>query len=289
VLLVSEAYVETLDDLVRFYGNDDQVQLPFNFFLAQVPTLDAAAFRRIVAEIEGSVGADRWPSLVLSNHDIDRACDRFVAASRDGGGGERDRVARLLAMMLLTLRGSPFIYYGEEIGMRTEDPDRLEEVRDPVGRTFWPRYKGRDGERRPMCWERSHGAGFTSGTPWLALSSDAADRNVAGQQACAGSLLTFYRTLLAQRRSSRALSHGRYRALESHPDVFAFERWTDAETAVVLLNMSSQHVDADLRHGRTGCRYRVALGSHRPSDESIALDSLRLSAFESLLAYPAAP
>src|SRR5207245_7706177 len=103
-----------------------------------------------------------------------------------GAETEADRVARLLAMLLLTLKGSPFLYYGEEIGMRTEPPRRIEDVCDPVGRTFWPRYKGRDGVRRPMPWSSDPGAGFTRAAPWLTPPSDAATRNVERQRGDAG-------------------------------------------------------------------------------------------------------
>ena len=112
-LLISEAYVGSAEELVSFYGAGDEMHLPFNFLLAQLPGRDAAAIRDIVERVERACDG-RWPSLVLSNHDIDRACDRFA----DGAGG--DAVAKLLAALLLTLRGAPFVYYGEEIAMRTD-------------------------------------------------------------------------------------------------------------------------------------------------------------------------
>src|SRR3954471_1304892 len=230
-LLISEAYVDVVDDLVRLYGEDDEVHLPFNFFLAQVPAFDAAAFKCAVEQVDGACG-DRWPSLVLSNHDIDRAVDRL------GARGNPEHVAKLLAMMLLTLRGSPFIYYGEEIGMRTEPPARLGGARGRVGRTFWPDYRGRDGVRRPLAWDNTPGGGFTTGAPWLGLASDAADRNIAEQSTEAGSLLNFYRELLAIRRQSAALREGRYRSLPSCTNVFAFLRESASEQMLVVLNMN---------------------------------------------------
>src|SRR5262249_28323871 len=143
-----------------------------------------------------------WPSLVLSNHDIDRACDRLAprSGSEQALGADPDAVARLLAVLLLTLRGTPFLYYGEEIGMRTEPPARIEDVQDPVGRRFWPRYKGRDGVRRPMPWNGGAGHGFTTGHAWLGFPSDAAARHVAAQHADPASLLSLYRALLRLRR-----------------------------------------------------------------------------------------
>lgn len=279
VVLISEAYVEDVDDLVLFYGQNDEMHLPFNFFLAQVRARDAAQFRQVVDRVEQAFG-DLWPSHVLSNHDIDRACDRFAA-----GPADKDRVATLLAMLLLTLRGSPFVYYGEEIGMRTFPPARLEDVRDPVGRTFWPTYKGRDGVRRPMQWQGTAAAGFTRGTPWLETAPDAGARNVAGQLAAPGSVLNFYRALLRFRRSSDALRAGRYRALSSERGVFAFLRQSDHETVLVILNTADDQQSLPL----TGLEelatrsWRVAVGSHRTSGKTIALSTLRLAALEALL------
>jgi alpha-glucosidase len=179
---------------VCFYGDGDEMHLPFNFFLAQVPRRDAGAFRQAVDEVEHACGA-HWPTLVLSNHDVARACDRYA------GDGDRDAVARLLVLMLLTLRGTPFLYYGEEIGMRTADPAGRDDVRDPVGQRFWPLYKGRDGARRPTQWTAAPGGGFTDGTPWLTMAPDAPHRTVEGQLKDERSLLSFYQTLLQIRRS----------------------------------------------------------------------------------------
>ena len=170
-ILISEAYVGSAEELTAFYGGGDEMHLPFNFFLAQVPHRDAAAMRDAVERVERACNG-RWPSNVFSNHDIDRACDRFAA------GADPDAVARLLAMLLLTLRGTPFIYYGEEIAMRTDPPRSIEEVRDPVGRRFWPAIQRTGRCSSPDAVERRAAPGFTRGTPWLRGSHDAAGRNV---------------------------------------------------------------------------------------------------------------
>jgi alpha-glucosidase len=274
-VLISEAYVDEVGDLVRFYGDDDEMHLPFNFFAAQVPTLDAALFRRAIDEVDAACG-ERWPSLVLSNHDIERACDRYAGAEH------ADAVARVLAMLLLTLRGTPFLYYGEEIAMRTHPPARLEDVRDPVGRTFWPAYKGRDGVRRPMQWEDKPGGGFSTAAPWLALAPDVRTRNVAQQAEDPRSVLHFYRALLRARRASDALRAGRYRSLVSDPQVFAYVREGLHETMLVVLNMSSTARPAALAIQPPGTR-RVVLGSHRTRGEALTMEGLQLHAFEALL------
>ena len=277
-VLISEAYVDAVEELVCFYGAGDEMHLPFNFFLAQVPTLDAAAFKGAIEDVEYACG-ERWPSLVLSNHDIARACDRYAP------DGASDAVGKLLAMLLLTLRGSPFIYYGEEIGMRTCDPQHVDEVRDPVGRTFWPRYKGRDGARRPMQWDSTAGADFTTGTPWLALGPDAHERHVAGQLACSSSVLQFYRRLLRLRRDSEALRHGGYVAVQSHSDVLAYLRVADRETALVAMNMSATERAAQLvlPEGQASHSWQAAFGSRCESGDAIDPRNLQLAGYEAVL------
>lgn len=280
-LLISEAYVDTLADLVRFYGDDDdEVQLPFNFFLAQIRWRDAVAFRTIVHEVEQACGS-RWPSLVLGNHDIERASDRF------SDGADPDAVAKLLATLLATLRGTPFLYYGDEIAMRTDPPSRVEDVRDPVGRRFWPEYRGRDGVRRPMAWNDGARAGFTTGTPWLEVSADARERNVARQKGQPGSVLTYVRALLGLRRGSEALRRGDYRAAGAHPQVFAYLRRTRDEDVLVVLNFANaaSRLRLDDR-AIAGRRWVTALGTHRTAGHAASVDALDLAPLEALVLIP---
>jgi len=275
-VLISEAYLDTADELAPFYGRhgDDGMHLPFNFFLAQVPSLDARLFRRAVEDVEAATRG-RWPSLVLSNHDINRACDRLAAANTDA-------CAKLLAMLLLTLRGTPFIYYGEEIGMPTDPPRDRDEVLDPVGRTFWPAYKGRDGVRRPMPWDGSAGHGCTRGTPWLHFPGDAASRHVAAQADDGASVLEFYRALLRLRADTPALREGAYRSLESASAVFAYTR--SADEVLVALNMSDRVVERALTADvPTRGNARVALGTHRAAEAPVDAQALVLQPFEGVV------
>ena len=224
----------------------------FNFFFTKVKSLDAKAFRDVVEDTEKHVG-DRPTTYVLSNHDLTRALTRF-GDGKDGGsnggnngganGGKNndDLIAKLLASMLLTLRGSPFIYYGEEIGMTNHDPQRIEDVRDPVGRTYWPGDKGRDGERTPMQWNGEKNAGFTGtgAKPWLPVPASAAQVNAVAEGPLHTSILSFYRRLIRLRRASPALLDGEYKSLGDSPDVFAFRRSTPKQTMFVALNMSAK-------------------------------------------------
>ena len=283
-VLISEAYLDDVHDLVRFYGDGDEMHLPFNFFLAQVTERDANSFRPTIELVERACG-ERWPTLVLSNHDVTRAVTRYSRTGEDG-----DAVAKLLAMLLLTLRGTPFLYYGEELALRSHDPGAIDEVRDPVGRRFWPAYKGRDGARRPMPWDSTPAAGFTRGTPWLAMSPDSADRGVQRQAERPESVLTFYRALLQYRRGSRALREGEYAAIHANADVLAYARTSGAELLLAVLNMSGETRAAALDPGSCDASaWRVALGTHRPAGAGIDARSLRLAPLEAVLLEPDNP
>lgn len=276
-LLISEAYVGSAEELVSFYGAGDEMHLPFNFLLAQLPGRDAAAIRDIVERVELACEG-RWPSLVLSNHDIDRACDRFADGARS------DAVAKLLAALLLTLRGAPFVYYGEEIAMRTDPPESLAEVQDPVGRRFWPRYKGRDGVRRPMQWDGSAGAGFSRATPWLRVSRDSAERNVEHQLRDSDSVLHFYRALLQARRDSAALASGAFALVSAAAGVVAFARTSAAESMIVALNVSAEQRDAGLPPTIDGAaRCRVVAGTHRAAGPDVELAAIVLAPLEAVV------
>jgi alpha-glucosidase len=132
-------------------------------------------------------------------------------------------------MLLLTLRGTPFIYYGEEIGMSDVPvpPERVVDVH------------GRDPERTPMQWDATPNAGFTAGDPWLPVAADASRVNVAAQRGDPHSIFSFYRRLTRVRRASPALRMGRYRTLPSARGVYAFERQADGERVIVALNFAS--------------------------------------------------
>lgn len=215
---------------------------------------------------------------MLSNHDIDRACDRFA------DDANADAVAKLLAALLLTLRGAPFVYYGEEIAMRTEPPKSLDEVRDPVGRRFWPYYKGRDGVRRPMQWDGSSGAGFSRGTPWLGVSHDSSERNVAWQLQESDSILNFYRTLLHLRRDTPALAVGDFVPVSAAAGVVAFARTSAAESLIVALNVSAERRDAGLPPTIRGAvRGRVMAGTHRPAGLEVDLAAIVLAPLEAVV------
>jgi alpha-glucosidase len=230
--MVGEVYLFDPARVAAFYGNGhDELPLAFNFDFMWSPW-DAAAFRSQVDTIESVLPDGAQPTYVLSSHDAPRHRTRFDDPL---WGAARARVA---AMMLLTLRGTPFLYYGEEIGMR----DVLiptERVCDPVGKRF-PAV-GRDPERTPMQWTSTSGAGFTTATDsWLPLGPDHDTVNVERQLNDAGSHLSLYRRLLWYRKRTPALTRGTYRALPSHPDTFVYVREHAGQQLVVALNFAGE-------------------------------------------------
>ena len=217
--------------LVRYFGEAlDELHLAFNFaFLTQPWRADA--FRDSVDLYERVLPAGAWPTYTLSNHDNPRARSRY-----DGGDGRSGlRRARVAAMLLLTLRGTPFLYAGEEIGQADGEvpPERVVDVH------------GRDPERTPLQWDGSRGAGFTTGDPWLPIGSEAASVNVAAQRDDPASILSLYRQLIWYRKGSAALRWGSYRSIGTAPGVFAFLREAGTERLLVALNFGDEPAALD--------------------------------------------
>jgi alpha-glucosidase len=233
-------------------------------------------FRRLFDEVESNT-AKGQPEYFFSNHDQPRQWDRY------GDGVHNDQIAKLMAALLLTTRGTPQMYYGEEIGMRTTDPKRIEDVHDPIGRLGWPKEKGRDGERTPMQWDSGKYAGFTTGgTPWLPVPPSAATYNVQVESQDPDSILSTYKRLLALRKSEPALRDGSYEAVDENDEhVFAYLRKSSDETLLVALNMSSQERTIAVKSaGREAdVMYRSPLGKMGLKAETVALDKIALEPF----------
>ena len=158
-VLIGETWTSDVNELKDYYGKKhDELQMPMDLMLTALKPLSADVFRKHIA---GVYASGEWPVWVMSNHDIKRAYSRFSDGKHD------DDIAKVMAAMYLLLRGTPILYYGEEIGMANNDPTRKEDVKDPIGQLGWPTVKGRDGERTPMQWNDGPNAGFTQGIPWL--------------------------------------------------------------------------------------------------------------------------
>ena len=265
-LIIGEIYLP-LARLVSYYGRDLKgAHLPFNFHLIEAPW-HARNLDREIDEYEAALPEGGWPNWVLSNHDKPRIAARV---------GRRQ--ARVAAMLLLTLRGTPTIYYGDEIGMtNVEIPPAS--VRDPFEINVPGRGFGRDPQRTPMQWNDGPNAGFTSGSPWLPLAPDAAAVNVAAQADDPRSMLSLYRRLLALRRERPALAIGRYVSLQASGDVLAYARADTAETLVVALNLGPEPAEVALPDP---CRILLSTGRGREGEEAHA--SLALRGDEGVLA-----
>jgi len=227
-VLIGEIYLP-FNRLALYYGkNLEGAQLPFNFALIQA-AWNAKEIARLIADYEAALPPDGWPNWVLGNHDQPRIAARV--------GGHRARTA---AMLLLTLRGTPTMYYGDEIGL-ARVPIAQNLVQDPWEKNEPGLSLGRDPWRTPLQWDESEGAGFTTGTPWLPFSPDYRRNNIAALKGDPHSLLCLYRGLIALRRRHRALSVGAIHVLGVDNDVLCYERSCDGERLVVALNFS----DAD--------------------------------------------
>lgn len=234
---VGEIHIFEFEKLAEFYGTPEEgmeFHLPFNFSLLKV-AWHAAQFRAQVDAYEAALPAWATPNYVLGNHDEGRIATRY--------GEMQSRVA---AMMLLTLRGTPTIYYGEELGM-TDVLVPPEKRLDPYGLSV-PEH-GRDRCRTPMQWDSTKNAGFSKAETdalWLPIAENFTHKNVATELADPRSHLALYRQLLALRKESEALQHGTYRSLDTVPNVFLYERQSENETLLIALNFSEKKQDLAL-------------------------------------------
>lgn len=210
-VLIGELYLP-LQDLVKHYGsNNDEFHLPFNFSLIGAQWT-ASVVGNLIETYEGLLGPDHWPNWVLGNH------DKYRLASRVGRAQTRNAL-----LMLFTIRGTPTLYYGEELGLPNRHiPPEL--VQDP-----WEKYApglglGRDPVRTPMLWDSSAHGGFTKGSPWLPVHEDYADLSIEAQTRDPGSTLSFVRELLRIRKSCRALTEGPLEIITKENDLLAFTR-----------------------------------------------------------------
>ncbi len=273
-VMVGETYLPNAE-LAKYYGpNLDECHLPFNFQLIAM-NWQAQAVRQAVDAYESALPPGAWPNWVLGNHDRARIATRVGAAQ-----------ARVANMFLLTLRGTPTTYYGEEIGMENvvippeyiQDPPALNEPQIAG-------LVGRDPERTPMQWDASPNAGFAAADvrPWLPLASDYLTRNVARQDEDPASMLNLYRALTALRRAEPALHAGDYQSLDAGADeVFAYTRTAPgAARFLVVLNFGTATHTLDL--SRLGATASVAAAADMRRAGTVDLAALHLYPNEGLV------
>jgi alpha-glucosidase len=226
-LLIGEIYLP-IEKLVTYYGRDlEGTHLPFNFTLLETEW-NARAIAKLIFDYEAALPKGGWPNWVLGNHDRPRIAGRVGEAQ-----------ARIAAMLLLTLRGTPTVYYGDEIGM-PQVPIPPERVQDPFEKNVPGIGVGRDGARTPMQWDASDFAGFSTTEPWLPLAADWHSDNVENQKNDATSMYNLYRRLIALRRNEKALLIGSYRPIVARGDLLLFVRERRTERILVALNLSSE-------------------------------------------------
>ncbi len=218
-MLVGEVNIRSTERVLQYYGAGDELHLAFNFNPLDAPW-DPVLFRTCIREVEHWLQpAGAWPTWVLSNHDNVRQRSRYQGS---------ERAARAAAVLLLTLRGTPFIYQGEELGL--EDAHIADEARIDPG--------GRDGCRAPIPWLAEPPHDWNGASPWLPFPPDADELAAERQVGAANSMFALYQRLLAVRKASPALLHGDFVELPSHPEVLAYRRQLGDDLRLVCINFA---------------------------------------------------
>jgi alpha-glucosidase len=217
----------------------------------------ADAIAAVIKEYEAALPTGAWPNWVVGNHDQPRIATRI--------GHARSRIA---AMLLLTLRGTPTMYYGDEIGM-TDVAIPRSEVQDPAEKNEPGKGQGRDPERTPMQWDSSRFAGFTEGTPWLRVPADSPEVNVATLSTQSDSVLSLYRSLIGLRNANAALNRGGVESVASDGKVLRYERVNEEQRFSIRLNLSESTEAAGVDAGHIVAsthmdRFGEAVVSHVP-------------------------
>lgn len=261
-VLLGETYVLDVARLPAFYGAGEELHLAFNFVFLHEP-FRAGPLRGVVEAVETHLTSPAWPVWAISTHDLSRFPTRWC-------GEDPDR-ARCALMMLLTLRGTPVLYYGDELGL-PDVPVPEGERRDPVGTGVFLAGSGRDPARTPMPWRPGPGGGFTSpgARPWLPMGT-AAGMTVEEQRADPGSTLHLCRDLISLRREQVDLRLGGYAPLSASEGLWAFRRGSGI---VVAINLSDAPGEVE------GVDGRVRVGTRRERDGEVVDGRLRLGPWE---------
>lgn len=247
----------------------DELHMAFNFDFMR-SSWGARPFSESVRRWYQALPAGAWPNFTLSNHDQKRHYWRYRA------GSDTEARARVAAALLLGLRGTPFLYYGEELGMGCQRLPRSS-LQDPLGRSTWPLPFGRDPERTPMQWDDSAFAGFSVTAPWLPVNSDYRRRNVATEEAKPGSLLAWYKALIALRKAEPAMQSGDIAWLDAPADVMAWTRTLGPRRIDVVLNFVARARTVRLAGGA------VCLGTRAIAGSAMAAGDYRLGPYEVLI------
>ncbi len=259
-----------------YYGKEKpELHMAFNFSFLFCKW-DVHSFQKVISEWEKNLGHLNWPNYTLSNHDQVRHITRYAK------GNHSIPRAKIAAFMLLTLRGTPFLYYGEEVGMESDKIPK-NQLQDPLGKRYWPIYSGRDNCRQPMCWNPSDPHfGFTKGSPWLPVSKNGSLSNVEIQQNSKNSLLSIYKKLLQIRKKEIVLRRGTQRIIFlSNDKILSYLRVFENEKIIILLNFSAEETrffsgDENLNVERG----KILFSTHRKEESYFDLNIIALLPYE---------
>lgn len=280
-MLIGEVFTDDTAVAVSYYGtHHDELHMAFNFnFLFQ--KWNAKDFYNSITKWYSNLPRDAWPNFTLSNHDQPRHYYRY------GNGKNAGVRARVAASLLLTLKGTPFIYYGEEIGMTCGKLKRSE-IQDPVGKIVWPIIKSRDISRTPMQWSSSKNAGFTTGNPWLPVNRDYNCKNVSAQIKDEESTLSFYRSLIRLRKKHNELSLGDIEFIIHDVDnILVYKRIYKDECIIIVLNFSSRKQELNFQTGENvlsnenpDMEKTLIFGTHRKKGEKLCTRKVTIHPYE---------
>jgi len=252
---------------------DNSIHLAFDFSII-FRSWNARKYYRCIERWYSKIPEKGWPCNVLSNHDLLRSIDRFRLRRN------KEAKAKVAATFLLTLKGTPFIYYGEEIGMRNANIKRGD-IRDPLGKRFWPFFKGRDRARTPMQWSDGPEAGFTRGKPWLPVNHNHKIINVIKQKEDSTSLYHHYETLIRIRKEHKALHLGEWMPLvKGDHNIIAYYRIFMDEKILVALNFSNKPRMIHLENDGKGT---LLYSTHRVIRKIFKNNKIILLPFESFI------
>ncbi len=275
-IFIGETYLPSIDALAAEYGTPDhpEFQLPMDMQLGILNKMDAAAFRAKLVDVETKINGN-VPLLVFDNHDNPRLDVRY------GDGVHNTDIQRVVSTVLFASRGASLFYYGDEIGMKTTDPTRKEDVKDPVGIAYWPVYKGRDGERTPMQWDSTTNAGFsTASSTWLPVPPSYTTVNAKAEQADPDSLFTWYQSLIRLKKTNPALAEGSETMLnQDNPNVLCWVRKGPGDVQVVIAaNFKPEPQTVNLSIPGAGANLRTLLKTPGATDPA-SLGSIQLGPF----------
>jgi alpha-glucosidase len=261
-----------------YYGkNSDELHMAFNFSFLYC-SWNAKSFAQSIKNWEITLKEHDWPNYTLSNHDQRR---HFTRYAKKGASIHRAKIA---AMMLLTLRGTPFLYYGEEIGMPSPWL-RKKYIRDPLGLRYWPLYMGRDWARMPMCWDKSKYSGFSTKHPWLPLPKNFKEICVSEQENDPHSLLSLYKELIKIRKREITLRKGQIRLVfEDQPTILSYLRIFHDDYILVLLNFTDDAHRIKTKHDEIpSSNGMILFSTNRNRDQEVDLNHFTLSPYEGII------